>query len=576
MMRPNSSLDNHPQGQNRTGRPVEFNSQALAAWLDELPLTNIDYSGDAVLAVLREMNEQQGLSSVERFRMLEQLRPTAYMLSQQAAERYLHDPAFPLPAPLERHADRGPALSSELGRGYRLAMASEDSLSSPASGEDSRALIIDRALEAYATTLLRLREAYRIPPPGFWQDVYGLYQWAETRRLHRLRIAEHNPSSGVTVLDRFTQIVLFALSSSHRHRPGKIRQIYELLGTFANKAQIRATSVLNEQNALFCLDLGTDVPPQRIDTLNGSKNDRQRFAFTHALIQFLLKHYEDPANRRLKGGVLDTSLLKRLLKALGAMERRKSPRNTGDGQCRLVVGLDSLVAVLAGTAQQNERFVTNASIVHYKGIGWLTVPNHALEGLHSGESTGNIAAADRIRSELSIGKALYENKEVVTRDDIWAANETDIPSADPEASRLSGHLVNSSARGHCLLWTNREVASAKVGELVGLGFREGSLHIGVIRWLRQATNADLTLGVELLSPKADVVKVNFIGERESGRNALLLPSNAGLQQTAGLLISPSQHDTGNVMVTTGSGVAKTYRLGKLLESTPSFQYFSLI
>jgi hypothetical protein len=112
--------------------------------------------------------------------------------------------------------------------------------------------------------------------------------------------------------------------------------------------------------------------------------------------------------------------------------------------------------------------------------------------------------------------------------------------------------------------------------LVGLGFREGSLHIGVIRWLRQATNADLTLGVELLSPKADVVKVNFIGERESGRNALLLPSNAGLQQTAGLLISPSQQDTGNVMVTTGSGVAKTYRLGKLLESTPSFQYFSLI
>ncbi|HUL12735.1 MAG TPA: hypothetical protein VLU73_11275, partial [Methylococcaceae bacterium] len=111
MMRPNSSLDNHPQGRHRIGTPVELNPESLAAWLSELPLTNIDYCGDAMLAVLRDMNGQHGLSSVERFRMLEQLRPAAYMLSQQAAERYLHDPAFPLPAPLERHADRGPALS---------------------------------------------------------------------------------------------------------------------------------------------------------------------------------------------------------------------------------------------------------------------------------------------------------------------------------------------------------------------------------------------------------------------------------------------------------------------------------
>jgi len=567
-MQQNPNLDYHPCDSNAVAMPVEFNTQSVAAWLDELPLANLDRSGDALLALLRTMNRLKSLSCADRIGMIEQLRPTAYMLSQHAVERHLHDPAFPLSGPLKRHADRGWQLPLELGKGYRLVVMHEGFANPPALGRDLCALTVYRALDAYGTSLLRLSEGYRTAEAGFWRDVYGLYQLAETLQLHKLTVSDE----GATILDRFIHIVLFALCGSHRHRPGKIRQIYELLRMFASAAQIQPTPQLNGQDALFFVDLGMDAPPRRVQAPGGRPTANRRFVFTHLLIPVLLKHFEDPLNRRLTSGVVDKPLLRRLVKTLGALERRKFARVAEDGQCGLLIGLDRLIGVLSGASRPQEAPAGSESTVQYKGISWLKVPSYSLETPDRSVWAGRRRDERIQRSEISIAKTLRERSTGVAPGEIWAQGVA-TPSAQPETVGLSGRLVNSSARGHCLLWTKNAVPGAKVGELVGLALDDSSLHIGVIRWLHQ--DSDLMFGVELLSPKAEVVEVSFTGERDRVRIALFLPPNAVLQQPAGLLIDPSCCDLEDVIVREGTGVAKTYRIEKLLESTPAFRYFSL-
>jgi hypothetical protein len=554
--------------------PIEFNSQSVAAWLNELPLVNLDYSGDALLTMLQALNGLKSPSCADRFGMIERLRCTTYMLSRQGAERQLQDPAFPLSGPLQRHADRGWRLPLELGKGYRLVAVSGDFPTHPNLDRELRALVIYRALEAYGESLLRLSEGYRAAQTGFWRDVYGLYQLAEALQLEKIRVGHEQSFGGATILDRFTQIVLFALCGSHRHRPGKMQVIYELLGAFANTAQIHSTPQLNGQGALFFLELGTDVPPRHVRDLRGRPAVSRRFVFTHILMPALLKHCEDPRNRRLKSGVADKPSLKRVLKALGALERRRFPRIADRGECSLLIGLDRLVGVLSKASASQEAAVSEDSIVQYKGIRWLKVPSYSLQKPEHGDSARSRSGERIPRNEFAIANALHERGAAMAPDEIWGQRNVTVPSSRTQTVGLSGRLINSSASGYCMLWTKNAMPGAKVGELVGLMLNDASFHLGVIRWLHQ--DADLMFGVELLSPKAEVVEIRFSGEQGGGRMALFLPPNAGLQQPAALVVEPSCHECDEVLVKGGPGLAKTYRLGRLLESTPSFQRFSLI
>ena len=576
-----SNLDNDLYGRTQVSLPAEFSAQAIAAWAAELPVANMDYSGDAILALLRALNVLGELASAERFGIVEQLRPIAYMLSQQGAERHLHDPAFPLTPSLKRRAARGLGISLELGRAYRRLVATEDFGGTLVLGEDSLALVIHRALEAYGRALLRIMEGYGSVPEGFWRDVYALYHLAESRQLHQFRVTDGGESDGGggTIRDCFARIVLFARSCSHRHRPRKMWQIFELLGAFAAKAHLGVAPVLNGRCAPFCLDLDADVSPGYVNSPQAGRGGNQRFVFTDVLIQAMLKHFEDPANRRFNGGVLDKATLKRLLQALGPLERRKSPRISEDGECRLIVGFDPLMATLAGTTRQDERDQELAPVewtIQYKGISWLKVPNYALEQPGPQESSARIADHRVQRSESSIGWVLHERKGGVSPQQIWAGTATGAPLASRDAIGLIGLLMNSSARGYCLLWTKKEVAKAKVGELVGLAIDGSSLHIGVIRWLRHNADEDLMFGVELISPNAQVVEVNLDGERVAGRKALFLAPNAALQQSAGLVLKPAFFQAGRILAARGPGGVRAYQLAKLLESTPSFQHFSLV
>jgi hypothetical protein len=56
---------------------------SLATWLAELPLANVDYCSDAVLAVLQAFNAKPDFSAQIRFDLAEVLRPCAAMLAQQ-------------------------------------------------------------------------------------------------------------------------------------------------------------------------------------------------------------------------------------------------------------------------------------------------------------------------------------------------------------------------------------------------------------------------------------------------------------------------------------------------------------
>jgi hypothetical protein len=101
--------------------------------------------------------------------------------------------------------------------------------------------------------------------------------------------------------------------------------------------------------------------------------------------------------------------------------------------------------------------------------------------------------------------------------------------------------VDTSPGGYRMEWLDEMPSNAKVGELVALREEQSARWcVAVIRWIRQSGER-ISMGVELLSPRAIPVAVRVIRKKGGPTDfarALILPQIEALKQAA-TLITPS-------------------------------------
>jgi hypothetical protein len=567
--------------------PAELSEKGIAAWLNELPLANIDYSGQALLQLLRRLSQSTDLSCGESLALMELLRPTAYMLADRGVEMHLGgDVAFPLSRLARRGANLGLLLCQECARVYRGIVENQDFFSAWALGEEERGKAIYRAMEAYCESLHKTLVFYMPVLRGFWHDVYGLYRLAEQRGMHRERVmAGTGDRAGDTIERRFKHILLFALANCQRHRPLEIRQIHAVTGHFAHLADLEESAIRGSEQALFVLSLNTDSPPRPVFTGISREGQQTRYLFTRTLTKQALTYYSDPGNRRWSGIRLRRTMLKRMLHALGAPERRKSNRVALRSERVLTVGLDSLTRLPAGGPGEPRRAPrlkrpgeprrepdSGGMTVQVKGVTLLNIPDYQLQEIDESSSRKDYFA----RYELAVARHLREGAGQVQPDEIWVdrGEATSKPGTEPGAPRA--WTINFSARGYCLSWVSSDLSCLRVDELIGVPAEDGGLNIGVIRWLSHDSNENLLLGVELLSPLATPVSIAVNDSFEEERRGLLLPVNKGLRKSSSLLTPPACFQVGEVIRLEVDGHGRDCRLEKLLETNFSFSHFEVV
>lgn len=570
------SAPNRPPSHGVIKLPDELSEKGLSAWLGELPLANIDYSGQALLTLLRTLNQAEDFVCSERLLLLERLRQTLFMLADRAIEMHLSsDVAFPLSHTVRRSASLGYLLCQELGRAYRRVAGGKHFFSERALDKATRARCIYRALEAYGESLLKSLVIYLPAPPDFWREVYGLYATAEQQGWHVESIAGGRDRSGATIQEIFKHILLFALANSQRHRPLEIRQIHAVIGQFAHLAELSDTPTSGKEIALFALSLNAGLPPFSAQSNLESGEHQYRYLLTRELIQQALSHFAAPENRRWEGIRMRRTMLKRLIHSLGAPERRKFRRFPLRAERMLTIGLQSLTSRLASEEKPEPQSLPPGSrtTVQVRGITLLNVPDYELQTTE--EQTHGYVRRDS-RSEVSAAGQLRGDQVQTKRDDIWKNHGLALSPKQHQPAVPIAWTVNSSAHGYCLCWVSRDLACARVDELIGVPAEDGSLNIGVVRWLSHDADENLLLGVELLSPLATPVGISVSGSFDAERRGLLLPVNDGLKLSSSLLTPPASFQLGQVVRLEAGGRSRSCRLERLIESNFSFNHFAVV
>ena len=550
--------------------PAEFTEPAVKAWLAGLPMADTDRASDILLHGLRVLSRTAGLSPRARVAQLEGIRATLLALLDPAepVSSSQEDATFPLREAQDNRAHRAYNLCIELARAYEsLAMAPDQSDRLGAT-LGLRALVLHRAMEGYGQALLQLLENYQSTPARYWRTTYDLYREAVKYHVDQERLAGETVCE--TIYAQFMRIILLSQANLYRFRPRDMRQAYIVLGAMSEKAELSDSPVRDNQRASFYLDLAVDAPPQAIQSLHGQGPVERRYVMTQLLVKWAAKYYADAGNRRIGASRLSKTVLSQLLKSLSLPDRRRSKRVLDTGEYHIHLGIAALTNRLSGHSHLELKPLATAEHVYLSDGDWLKIPGYTLQEIDYNEA--EIPGEKRFaRDDRQVGWLLGNAKEAVKDSDIWptvvthgAENSTDY------APQLDVWLLNSSAQGYCLLWTDKSISAARVGELVGVEKAGADLHLGVVRWMNHDKSGDLMLGIELLSPHVEGGLVRPLNRATAGEKALYVSAVSRLGQPAMVLTPPGHFDTGLVIEWSGERGKRVLRLDGVQSATPAY------
>src|SRR5690606_27958679 len=158
--------------------PQQFaaNRNALQAWLDALPKTNLGQSTRALYTAIMELN-RVSLAPMLRLQLLETLRPAIHFATTGLRRHYLNRP-IQLPEQAHKVAQLAHVLNEQMALGYALAAVhslapAKDGLSR-AQRDVAVATALHRAVAEHSQNLLRDLLLCRNPHPGCWHALHQL------------------------------------------------------------------------------------------------------------------------------------------------------------------------------------------------------------------------------------------------------------------------------------------------------------------------------------------------------------------------------------------------------------------
>lgn len=561
--------------------PFKPNEAGISSWLSGLPILDGKTSCEMLLSALQAL-QQTGIKSARRFEILELMRPHIDTLQNYFDNRLLNA-AFPLTKELDYISQLQIQLYQQFAREYTSVCESDDFIPGTKWKHHVVALVLQRAFDFWGQVLYRRALAYRKVKSDFWLSVYSLAAIAEKYHLIETEIDGNKPNipRNRAVQSLFKRILIFVLAHPNRFRQGEIIQIYALTEQFANLSTLQPYAENNAISNCFFIHLNKGVAPQHIKLLPPQNDGDLRFLHTRSIIDQIISA-ERSITLLNQPGLIKTKPSSRVLMSfirnLATVKKRRFQRKSNESEHGLFIGLPDLIDALSVPSEQVHDIPALQKEIaeNTQGSNTSTLPNTGLvsqENTELGEEKNSPVQANQ--NVLKIGSMLIDiNCQSDQRIDIWEDSEI---SSDKNTRQIkfTAKLVDSSAKGHGLVWTDKTNPIIKVGEVVGIIREDSDIDVGAIRWIESIDDNTLAFGIELFSPLAEVVTIGLPNLPDTSVKALLLPEIVACQKPMSIILRSPLFKAGTWATLSIDGKEKIYRMEKLIETTAGFSHFTV-
>lgn len=521
------------------GASLRHTIHDLHAWVEALPLADVNQSYQRVLDMLVKVNDGD-LSCQEQFQTLELLRSPLQYLSDSL--RYqLMGTCLPLTIKTRGIAAQLFKLHSEMARGYQHICEVLYDLNPMRQDFTTLTTSLHRSLHYLSQALLTGYQIYEPNTDDYWRRIHHTYDSAERKGLQSSIVKD--PYLGnkqeTSVAEQYKQILLLALANPYRHSQQDLAWVYTQLHHWAPLCQLHPVDYFDEPRYACLVDLASDGPPPYAADSPVPYPATSRLFETSAIIDMLLnalpRNPEQSAAQE-SGTVMRqtmanrSSLLYALITAWSLTAKRKFSRMQSDAVS---------ISVRLGLSAVHQ-FI---DIHHAK-------PD-AEDADKETPATANIAKKPS-NGEVTAGGGAYLCE-----------------------------VINESAGGACLKWRSANKGKIRVGELVAIGHsgESGAMPgIAVIRWLKSAGNHTVNFGVQLLAPDAIPIAIRvYSAKSQDGEHnylkGLYVPEFQTTRQPPSLILPAFLYHSDDIVSVVMDGQEHSVQLTKLVDATQGFSRF---
>ncbi len=557
-------------------------AEEMADWIAALPLANIGETGRHVYSALLDFNRNE-VPPADRLKIAERLRQPLHYVLSNLKKHYL-DIGLPLSPKGRKIAALGQEMHAEMALPYKIVI--EQTVAGRKHlGREALALAVFRAMQHLCEVLLQSALTYSPTPQNVWQELHRLYAFAAQNQLEALSVTEPETGAAHTISALYKRILLFTLANPTSMRQGENLYLYQNLMHWATHAHLRPPQDKEDEAEEFIVQLPSDRPPSHIRLQNQQPGENCLVLDTKELVAYLRARAAElpPTQKTLKPGqdghVLSQSFLKRLIKAWGSAPNRTAVRTRQSFDLKVAVGLPTVHSLLKKDQEEHRKKLSRRELAD---IDWLQ-HQVALDQAFGG---ANHAVDAHPPQELVFSVnpgAGNEAKKGYTPTIVGTTLRADNPApwADEKARKVHAALprktLNESAGGFCISWLGPDATKVRVGELIGIqsSANPHQYSAGAIRWMKEANDQELQLGVQVLASQCQAVNIYHRddAQHKEAKACLLLPSTGSPGGSASLITPTFLYDVGETLLLEDEDGDHLVQLGALQESTGAFACF---
>ena len=484
-------------------------------WLSDLPMVNMGDATRLLYETLRSFN-RQSIPAKTRLEIMEMIRPYARQALDHLNKNFFTC-AFPLMGKSRQVEQLAQTLLEEMAFGYKQ-IVSEVDAHNIRFEKRSLNIATHRGMRYLEKSLHLSAKLYINPPASLWRDLHQLFEFSEVRGVTDQIVAddEYKTIKESTVSDVYKQCCLLALTEPTHLRSGGAEKLIRIFEQASKFCKITKSLIPDENGSLYVASLRSSEPPVYV-TLG-----------------------ELTAFNNLRGFDLNELI-----------ELTRSALNTEDHRPLLFHEIDDqwLEEILATWTTHKKRFFKRApascEIIAVTGIKNIAnaISNDAFPELSTTEILSKQAKKNAVFTEASISpwNTTSERETLVSHSDPDPTIET---AKTPKLPDTWQHwkLLNTSAGGYGMLWDNPSPSSAQVGEIIAIREKEQSQYqwrLCQIRWMKHTSQGALSIGVQLIAPRAIVALIEDMPSRglnQTSGHIIMLPGMKSKNQKPSILV----------------------------------------
>lgn len=558
--------------------------------LSDLPNNNMGELTRLTFQLLRDLNRQT-MPVRDRLEDMEMLRVFGREIFD-SLKKYFINRTLPLPDKSRKIINLNQSILQEFINGYAI-IAQQAADDDRSVNDKTLGTAICRALNYQAEMLLRASEVYQKNPENLWIDAHQLYLLAEERGLIDNAVADPENDTRISIANSYKRILLFVLARPVALRQSDCNRLFKALFEWSDLADLQKQADEDMIDQVFSIRLSEDSPPEYLSTDDLADDLVIRTLDTSRLLTHVNELVAEKNKHKQKlavGDEIPVETLASLLHAWGENAERRFSRAERHGHINVAIGLVKACKAIAESKKINNE-AAKAEPDFFKGSskldGALIGSSHDFFKIDTREQNLTLETfADDDKQGLE--QATEENEwdmvakgRVLTDTYLNEKRLIDEDKLETEHQLTDSHweIVNISPGGYCLRWNSDDTSSAQIGELIALQEFDKNENfnwrIGVIRWMQFTQENGLEIGIQILSPKAEIAtaqRANRLDEKPF--DCVMLPQIKALNQVASTILPAHAFKPENKLVIKVMGNVASITLNDTLEHTGSFTQFA--